>query len=156
MTHAQRQGSMLLNVCALPWLAVSPVSQWRGLKYGGLIKADYKGGECAGIRLRSAQWWLHPGSAAASSSLSSPCTCNRAAASTNDPPAGKSQKIKIRDDILPRQYYVDLSWLSSLWLLTWSAQRLTMLFIREVHQAQFHSLCHLFKPAFNYLFLKQL
>lgn len=153
LTHVRRQDSHVTKyLCSALIGCLTSQSVEGGLKCGGLIKADYKGGECAGIRLRWAQWWLHRGSIAASSSLSSSSTCSRAAACTNDRLTGKRQDISGRDDLLPRRYYNDLSWLSNLWLLTWSAQRLTMLLYCVVHQAQFHWLCHLFKAAFNYLF----
>lgn len=138
-----------LSLLCSDWLTYQSVSGG-GLKYGGLIKADYKGGECAGISLWSPQWWLHHGSAAAaSSSLSLSSICSHPTAWMNNLLTGKILNIRDRDDVLCCCYCFDLSWLSNLWLLTCSAQRLTMHFCCVVYQG----LCwlwHLFKAALNY------
>lgn len=140
-----------LSLLFSDWLTYQSVSEG-GLKYGGLIKADYKGGECAGISLWSPQWWLHHGSAAAaSSSLSLSSFCSHPPAWMNNQLRGKRLNIRDRDDVLPCCYCFDLSWLSNLWLLTCSAQRLTTHFCCVVYQG----LCwlwHLFKATLNYLF----
>lgn len=52
LSHVQRQGSHLTEcLCSALIGCLNSQSMVGGLKHGGLIKADYKGGERAGIRL---------------------------------------------------------------------------------------------------------
>lgn len=156
LTHVQRQGSHVTKyLCSAPIGCLTSQSVEGGLNTVGWLKqitkeesvlASGSGEHSDGFTLEAL---LHP-----------PLCRRHPPAVVQLPVPTIRRQVKDKRSGAEMMFYldnisVDLYWLSNLCLLTWSAQRLTMLFSCVVNQAQYHWLCHLFKAAFNYLFLKQ-